>query len=245
MIQPAQPQPPLVIYGAGGHGQVVAETARALGLQVLGFLDDADPPLGEPPPADSPHATPAAADPPDPTPAGESAEAFVDAPPPPAGPAAPRLHADDPRLTRAEFHVAIGDNAARHRLLRQLLEQGRTLRNLIHPHATVSPSARLGRGVFVGPQAVVHTAARLGDGVVVNSAAVVEHHAQLGDAVHVAPTAALAGNVRVGPLTLIGLGAKVLPNLKIGRHCTVAAGAVVVASAPDHATLRGVPARSV
>ena len=32
--------PPLVIYGAGGHGSVVADAARAAGRRVLGFLDD-------------------------------------------------------------------------------------------------------------------------------------------------------------------------------------------------------------
>lgn len=31
---------PIVIYGAGGHGLVVAEAARDAGLKVLGFLDD-------------------------------------------------------------------------------------------------------------------------------------------------------------------------------------------------------------
>jgi sugar O-acyltransferase (sialic acid O-acetyltransferase NeuD family) len=33
----------LVVYGAGGHGSVVAEAARAAGFDVLGFLDDVVP----------------------------------------------------------------------------------------------------------------------------------------------------------------------------------------------------------
>jgi len=44
LILPAHPSPPLVIYGAGGHGRVVADAARAAGLELLGFLDDAAPP---------------------------------------------------------------------------------------------------------------------------------------------------------------------------------------------------------
>lgn len=36
----------LVIYGAGGHGRVVADAAHAAGLHILGFVDDApDSPL--------------------------------------------------------------------------------------------------------------------------------------------------------------------------------------------------------
>jgi len=33
----------LVVYGAGGHGRVVADAARAAELEVMGFLDDAVP----------------------------------------------------------------------------------------------------------------------------------------------------------------------------------------------------------
>jgi len=33
----------IVIYGAGGHGRVVADAARAADLEVMGFLDDAVP----------------------------------------------------------------------------------------------------------------------------------------------------------------------------------------------------------
>ncbi|MEM8738299.1 MAG: acetyltransferase [Planctomycetota bacterium] len=48
MIQPAHSTPPLVVYGAGDHGRVVADAARAMGMRVLGFLDDqeADAPEG-------------------------------------------------------------------------------------------------------------------------------------------------------------------------------------------------------
>src|SRR5438552_124198 len=34
----------LVVYGAGGHGRVVADAAVAAGFEVLGFLDDSVPP---------------------------------------------------------------------------------------------------------------------------------------------------------------------------------------------------------
>ena len=37
--------PPIYVYGAGGHGQVVAEAAEAAGLKVLGIVDES-PPVG-------------------------------------------------------------------------------------------------------------------------------------------------------------------------------------------------------
>ena len=202
MIQPAHSNPPLVVYGAGDHGLVVADAARAAGLEVLGFVDDADLPERN------------------------------------------LLDPDLPALATAAFVVGIGDNAARLAVARRLLEQGKTLVNVLHPDAAVSPEARLGRGVFVGAQAVVGPEARLEDAVLVNSAAVAEHHCVLEAGVHLAPAAALGGRVKVGQATLVGLGAKVLPGVTLGKNCVVGAGAVVVRDAGDGVTLRGVPART-
>ncbi|MEL7087163.1 MAG: acetyltransferase [Planctomycetota bacterium] len=203
MIQPARNHPPLVIYGAGDHGLVVADAARAAGTHVLGFLDDA------------PH------------PAGRDL-----------------LDPDHPTVAAAEFIVAIGDNAARLKVLCHLREQGRSLINVVHPDATVSTEVQLGRGIYVGPRAVVGPAVELGDAVIINSASVVEHHDRLAAGVHVAPGAALAGRVGVGESTLVGLGARVLPGLKLGKRCIVGAGAVVTRDVPDHTTVRGIPAKA-
>ncbi|MEM9883494.1 MAG: NeuD/PglB/VioB family sugar acetyltransferase [Planctomycetota bacterium] len=158
-------------------------------------------------------------------------------------PARATLAPDDPRLGHAQFLPAVGDNAARAALLDRLLAEGRNLATLVHPDATVSPLATLGRGVYVGPQAVVGPHATVGDAAIVNSAAVVEHHCALGVACHVAPAAALAGRVTVGDHALVGLGARVLPSLTLGPHATLAAGAVATRDVPAHTTALGVPAR--
>ena len=211
MIQPAPTAPPpLVIYGTGGHGEVVADAAEAAGHTLLGFLDDD--PQAESPPGRPGHRQ---------------------------GP----LEEDDPRLRHAAFIVAIGDNAARRRVQRRLLGEGRTLINVLHPTATISPYASLGRGVFVAAHAVVQAGARVADACLINTAAVVEHHNRLAEAVHLGPGAVLGGGVHVGEATLVGLGARVLPRVAIGRDCIIAAGAVVTRRVLDGTTVMGVPAR--
>lgn len=139
--------------------------------------------------------------------------------------------------------LAVGANRARERLLRLL--EGVAVPSLVAPTATVSGSARVGRGSVVFPGAVVNAAARIGDAVIVNTAAVVEHDCSIGDAAHVSPGAVLAGGVSVGPRGWIGAGAVVIPGVSIGEDAVVGAGAVVIRDVPAGTTVVGNPARQI
>lgn len=114
---------------------------------------------------------------------------------------------------------------------------------LIHPHASVSPQARLGHGVQVLAGAVVAAQAQLGDLCIVNHRASVDHECVLAAGVTVAPGATLCGCVQVGADAFIGAGATVLPRLSIGPGAMVGAGAVVTRDVPPGAVVRGNPAR--
>lgn len=157
----------------------------------------------------------------------------------------PLLEIDDVRREKAAFIVAIGDNAARRRRLRDLHEAGRHIAAVIHPHASVSPSATIHPGAFIGPAAVIHTAATIHSGAIVNSGAIVEHHVRIDACAHLAPGAALGGQVTVGAEALVGLNATVLPQCHIGTHAVVGAGAVVTRNIDNDLTVTGVPARPV
>jgi sugar O-acyltransferase (sialic acid O-acetyltransferase NeuD family) len=150
------------------------------------------------------------------------------------------------RIGDRNWIIATGSLPFRSKLVDQLaqLELAKGLRSVIHPSAIVSPTARIGRGVFIGPGAIVNARAHILDHAIINSGAIVEHECTVGFNTHIAPGAAIAGRVRVGSHTLIGLGARVLPNLSIGDHCTIGAGSVVIRSVVDDMTLVGVPARA-
>lgn len=145
----------------------------------------------------------------------------------------------------ADVIVAIGDPRARRRIQHRHQEAGRSLATVIHPSASISPSARIAVGVFIGPNAVVNTEANLGDGVIVNSRSIVEHHCEVGPFAHIAPGSTLGGGVVVGEQALVGIGASVLPGVKIGSGCTVGAGSVVREDVADGLTVVGSPARPV
>lgn len=202
----------ILIFGAGGHGKVVADLIRALGHEVAGFVDQDG--------------------------LGRQAE--------PGGGVVIALQ--DEILgegTVACATVAIGNNRVRLELLERLRGLGYALPALIHPSATMSPSASIGAGTHVLAGVVVNAAAQIGSGVILNTSAVIEHDCVLHDGVHVSPGAVLAGEVEVGPGAWIGAGAVVINRVKVGAGATVGAGAVVIRDVPQNTTVVGNPARAI
>ena len=205
----------VLIIGAGGHGKVVLDVLRAARQFRPAGFVDADPKL---------------------------TDSYV-AGLPVLGSINSLSRLRQQRIRHAV--VAIGDNRTRMRYMALLLEQGFELVSAVHPTATVSRSATVGRNVVVAPLAAVVTEARLADGVIVNTSAVVDRECDVQEGAHVCPGATLAGRVRVGRGAFVGLGAKVIQCRTVGRFATVGAGAVVIDDVPEYSTAVGVPARVI
>lgn len=140
---------------------------------------------------------------------------------------------------------AIGSNAVRARLIEWLLQNGRSLRAVRHPSATISPSAVVAEGSFVAPGAVINAEARILEGAIINTAASIDHDCRIGFAAHVAPGARLCGGVQIGARTLVGAGSVIIPGVKVGEGCVIGAGSVVIRDLMDGARVAGSPARAI
>jgi len=141
--------------------------------------------------------------------------------------------------------VAVGSNAVRARLSDTVRRLGFDLVNAISPHAVISSSARIGKGVAIMAGAVVNAESVIDDLAIVNTGATIDHDCHIGVAVHVAPQCGLAGNVIVGRGTFLGIGCNVIPGVRIGAGVTVGAGAVVVKPLADGTLAVGMPATPV
>ncbi len=204
----------VLILGAGGHGQVVANALLAMQaagspIAPIGYVDD-----------------------------DASAQGSVRLGLPVLG-----GRADLPRIEHDGVIVGVGDNALRRALFVELCGAGETIVTAVHPTAVISAGATLGRGTVVCAQAVVGTDVHVGDNVVVNALALLGHHTVVADHVHIGPGAHLGGEIAVGEGVLVGLGANVMSRRHLGAWCSVGAGALVDKAVAPATVVVGVPAR--
>ena len=125
------------------------------------------------------------------------------------------------------------DIGVRMRIFDLLERAGYRFPALIHPRATVEPSAVVGEGVQVFANAYVGSDAVLEGKCMVNTNAVISHDCVIGNYTHIAPGALLAGHVHVGRQTLIGMGVTTTIGVKIGSGVRIGNGAIVLADIPD------------
>lgn len=143
------------------------------------------------------------------------------------------------------FLIGIGDNRSRRRCFDRAQAFGLVPATLVHPAATISRSATIGRGTLVMPGVVVNSDAVVGDNCILNTGAIIEHDCRIGEDVHISPRAVLGGRAVVERLSHVGIGAVLLPDATVGVEAVVGGGAVVLKEAPAHSTVVGVPAKAL
>ncbi|MDY7077884.1 MAG: acetyltransferase [Chloroflexota bacterium] len=206
----------VLIVGAGGHAQVIADVLlrmRDVGanLTPIGYLDD-NPEL-----------------------AGQE---FVGLP---VLGAVDHLSV----VSHDALIVAIGDNVTRRRLFETLQGQGECFVIARHPSAVIAPDVQIGSGSMICAGAVVNPGSVIGANVILNTGCTVDHHNHIGNHVHIAPGVHLGGDVNIGEGTLVGIGATVMPQRRVGDWSIVSAGALVHADLPDRVVVAGMPARVI
>ena len=141
--------------------------------------------------------------------------------------------------------IAIGNNAVRQRLYETLQAAGEQFVIARHPTAVIAPDVQIGPSCMICANVVINTGSIIGANVILNTSCTVDHHNQIEDHVHIAPGAHLGGNVYIGEGTLVGIGATVMPQRQVGACSQIGAGAVVVHNLAAGITAVGIPAKPI
>jgi len=204
----------VLIIGAGGHGQVVADILLQMrdtgeDVQPIGFIDE--------------------------NPALTGME-YLDLP-------VLGTESCLSSITHDAVIIAIGDNQTRKGRFANLRELGESFAIARHPRAIIAPDVVIGPGCMIMAGVVINSGSIINENVILNTACTVDHHSEILAHAHVAPGCHLGGQVLVQEGALIGIGSTVMPRQKIGPWSIVGAGSLVHADVPENATVVGVPAR--
>lgn len=206
----------VIILGAGGHAQVVADillrmAESGIDIAPVAFLDD------------------------NPTLKGQEILGIL----------VLGEMAVLPTISHEAVIIAIGSNPVRQRLYQTLKVDGEQFVIARHPTAVIASDVHIGPGCMICANVVVNTGSVIGANVILNTACTVDHHNQIEDHAHIAPGVNLGGNVHIGEGTLVGIGATVMPQRQIGAWSQVGAGAVVTQNLPERITAVGIPAKPI
>jgi len=206
----------ILIYGAGGHGQVVADILMCMrrnrhAVVTVGFIDDN---------------------------LNKKGSEFLGLP-------VVGDEREFGKIEHDGVIVAVGENSTRKKIVCRLEAAGERFVSAIHPSAVIASDAIVKSGSMICAGAIVNTGTIVGDHVILNTACSVDHHNRIDSFAHIAPGAHLGGEVKVGQGALLGIGASVLPRISIGEWAVIGSGSVVKKNVPTGALAVGNPCRII
>jgi len=143
--------------------------------------------------------------------------------------------------------IAIGDNWSRKLMVDRILaiDPDFLFVNAIHPRATIGSNAIIGAGSVIMPGAIVNAGSILGQHCIINTNASLDHDSHIGSYSSLAPRVSTGGNLILGCYSAICLGASIIENIEIGDHSVIGAGALVVNHIPSNVVAFGAPAKVI
>lgn len=151
---------------------------------------------------------------------------------------------------KAENHgvscvIAIGDPVNKKKVYEMLKDKGIEFPSIIHPHAIIVDTVKLGEGCIISAGNILNMGVRIGDFVILNLSSVFGHFTTIGNFSTVNPMVALSGDCNIGEGCYLGTNCSIIQKINIGCWSKIGAGAVVLKDIPNKVTAVGVPAKVV
>lgn len=114
---------------------------------------------------------------------------------------------------------------------------------VIHPNASVSPLAKIGKNVLIMAGVVITSNAIIEDHVCILPNTVIHHDVVVGKYSLIGSNISIAGSTKIGENCYIGSGTKIMNGLSIGDRTLVGLGTNIIRSIPNDSKVVGNPAR--
>tara|TARA_Y100000589_G_scaffold45501_2_gene38258 strand:- start:11059 stop:11676 length:618 start_codon:yes stop_codon:yes gene_type:complete len=117
--------------------------------------------------------------------------------------------------------------------------------SLIHPSASVSPFAKIGKNVLILAGAVITSNSEIGDHVCVLPNSVIHHDSNIGSYTLIGSNVTVAGNTTIEDNCYIGSGSRIINGVSIGANTLIGMGTNVIKSLSKDSKVVGNPAKQL
>ena len=148
-------------------------------------------------------------------------------------------------ITNQNFGITIGNNNKRATLANKIREAGGTTPSLIHPKATISPSARIGKGCFIHHGAFVWTGSTIDNDCILSPNAFVAHHSKVNSGCSITPYSVVGSYCELEEQVVMGINSNTISNITIGKNTVIGAKANVIRNCEPNVTMVGNPAKKL
>lgn len=143
------------------------------------------------------------------------------------------------------FLVAVGDPAAKERVVEPILAQGGQFLTMVHPSAVVASNASIGVGVVLYPFVGVSSLAVLRDFTHLNFYASVGHDVEIGAYSTLSPYATVNGMCSIGRSVFMGTHTSVAVGATVGDRTKISSNSCVMKSVGADQFVFGVPGKAI
>ncbi|MFP4845901.1 acetyltransferase [Winogradskyella sp. PE311] len=143
--------------------------------------------------------------------------------------------------------IGIGDNYTRRNVYHKIAEISPSIEfiSAIHPSAILANDVKIPQGVVIMPNVVINANAKIGEFTLLNTKSSLGHDSVMSNFSSLASGAIISGNVKIGTCSAICLSASIIQNIVIGNHTIIGAGSLVLKSIGDYKQAFGLPINTI
>lgn len=114
---------------------------------------------------------------------------------------------------------------------------------IIHPSASVSRMAKIGKGNVILQNVSISSNAVLGNHIIILPNSIISHDTAIGDFTSLAGGVCISGNVKIGKCCYLGSNCSIINGLNIGSYSLIGMGSVILKNVKKNTIFVGNPAK--